>query len=62
MCGHFNSSDGCPVQSYFHDARYVGLYNELYRIDPAAIGADHVGQCLNRCTPTGTDRRLLKLM
>ncbi|MFW2382939.1 MAG: glycosyltransferase [Acidimicrobiales bacterium] len=40
-----------PGAVLFHDARYVGLYNELYRLDPRRLGADHVGHRLNQLYP-----------
>jgi glycosyltransferase involved in cell wall biosynthesis len=40
-----------PGAVIFHDARYVGLYNELYRIHPGDLRAEYVGQLLNRMYP-----------
>jgi glycosyltransferase involved in cell wall biosynthesis len=40
-----------PGAVVFHEARYVGLYNELFRIDAPNLGADHVGQRLNMMYP-----------
>ncbi len=40
-----------PGVVVFHDARYVGLYNELYRLRADQLGADHVGELLEEMYP-----------
>lgn len=39
---------GCVL---FHDARLTGMYNEMYRLDPATFGAQHVGAKLAEMYP-----------
>ncbi|MBT8241844.1 MAG: glycosyltransferase, partial [Acidimicrobiia bacterium] len=40
-----------PGAVVFHDARLVGLYNELYRLLPDQLGADYVGRVLDQMYP-----------